>query len=465
MVRIGEVLFGTCPCEAQTDQVVNFKTRADAVTGNLHDGYEWPCSPSPTAADKVVCSYPNPTAPASHIASKARWELALTQVHNDARDPDQPGNFSKVELGAGEIDAALYAGDGSVTGTLSFDGVAGFPVAFMLAQAQDYVGYIVSYREFMARDHYRKTLTSFGPHSSDYINTFLMRGASVLRTGAADPLLGLFARPLPDPQREAEYQAFAGLQGEAAVAGYEAGLPDDSPLAGSPQQQPASKTRFGVARFSWYGGSNATDLPRVVVVDAAGQTVATNDYGEIVTTVAFPTVRTAADWVAAGRPYIWTAHWEIGVDTPPGAYGFVVDGLRRAGGATVAYDLESAAFTVSRWTSGGAIGDPVVQPDRITFTVGSAPYPNEYFAEDANDPRKPRFIDPSNVYRRTFRPRPLAWSAARAFVTVTHADNTISTIEAFLVGGEWVALYAVQPGDLVSVLPSDVVDADGNPAG
>jgi len=47
-----------------------------------------------------------------------------------------------------------------------------------IAMANDYNGYIASYREYMDRDHYRKALTGWGPHSSDYYrNTAVADGA------------------------------------------------------------------------------------------------------------------------------------------------------------------------------------------------------------------------------------------------------------------------------------------------
>ena len=39
--------------------------------------------------------------------------------------------------------------------------------------ANDYNGYIATYREYQRGDHYRKALTAYGPHSSDYLATRL----------------------------------------------------------------------------------------------------------------------------------------------------------------------------------------------------------------------------------------------------------------------------------------------------
>ena len=40
--------------------------------------------------------------------------------------------------------------------------------------ANDYNGYIATYREYQRGDHYRKALTAWGPHSSDYMATRLV---------------------------------------------------------------------------------------------------------------------------------------------------------------------------------------------------------------------------------------------------------------------------------------------------
>lgn len=465
--RIGDVLIGTCPCGAQSDQVLNFKSRTDDVIGNTYDGFEWPCAD--TDDTTVTCSYPDPSKPPSLQIPRARWERVLEQVHNDARNREGPGNFSKVELGRGSVDAALYAGDGSLTGNLSLGGIEGFPVSFMISLAQDYIGYVVSYREFMAGDDHHKSLTTFGPHSADYVNTLLLRAARTLRTGESDPLLALYARPLPDPEREAEYQAFAGPHGEAVVAAYEAALPDDAPQAGLPAQQPESRARFGVTRFSWYGGSNAVDLPHVSVVDQAGKTIAVNDHGEIVTTLALPKASDAIGW-AGERRYLWTAHWETAANEAVGTYRFAVTGRMRAGGATVGYEVVSDPFVVSPWASGAVIGEPEITGNRMRFSVGDAPYPDRYSDVDAADPRTPRYINsggPNEVrYRRTFRPRPQTWRASQVTVTIVRADGSETTMPASLEGAAtWGVDYVPQQGEWMRVDPANVMDAFGNPAG
>jgi hypothetical protein len=41
VVRLGDVVLGSCACEAQVDLILNFETRADDVEGNIHNGFPW----------------------------------------------------------------------------------------------------------------------------------------------------------------------------------------------------------------------------------------------------------------------------------------------------------------------------------------------------------------------------------------------------------------------------------------
>ena len=83
----------------------------------------------------------------------------------------------------------------------------------------------------MNRDHYRKALTAYGPHTADYMVTRLVRMAGLLKGG---PMLGPEPLDLLAQADEARQQAVATALGQAAAAaydGWEATLPDD---AGAP---------------------------------------------------------------------------------------------------------------------------------------------------------------------------------------------------------------------------------------
>ena len=49
--------------------------------------------------------------------------------------------------------------------------------------ANDYNGYIATYREYQRGDHYRKALTAWGPHSSDYLASRLVAMGGHLNGG------------------------------------------------------------------------------------------------------------------------------------------------------------------------------------------------------------------------------------------------------------------------------------------
>jgi hypothetical protein len=144
----------------------------------------------------------------------------LAQVHNDAKGWDDPayapyansepadpkdikGNFTKEELPASR----------------------GYALPVGIGHAGDYNGYTVSYREYMSRDSYRKALTSYGPHTADYMVTRLVRVAGALKGGAD------LAKEINDPQaqadearQEANARIIGGISGPAYDA-WRASLP------------------------------------------------------------------------------------------------------------------------------------------------------------------------------------------------------------------------------------------------
>ena len=61
----------------------------------------------------------------------------------------------------------------------------GYELTVPISMANDYNGYIATYREYQRGDHYRKALTGWGPHSSDYMATRLVHIGRQLRNRAA----------------------------------------------------------------------------------------------------------------------------------------------------------------------------------------------------------------------------------------------------------------------------------------
>src|SRR3954470_5010053 len=99
------------------------------------------------------------------------------------------------------------------------------------SRGNDAVANIASYREYSDRDHYRKALTGWGPHSSDYMASRLVWMARHFRdrgypiTDAADDAIA--AKNQPDLAfQDAKAQAIAEA-GARATAAYDATLPAD----------------------------------------------------------------------------------------------------------------------------------------------------------------------------------------------------------------------------------------------
>ena len=99
-----------------------------------------------------------------------------------------------------------------------------YAMTFSIAQANDYNGYIATYREYQRGDHYRKALTGWGPHSSDYMATRLVEMGGQMRGGpsggraAAGEERGRSGAPgrARDRARRPGRPVRAGLRGDAA---------------------------------------------------------------------------------------------------------------------------------------------------------------------------------------------------------------------------------------------------------
>ena len=352
-IRIGEILLASCPCEPISDMTKNFKSRADATTGDMHLGFEWPCEDR--AAGGVWCNFQRAAhQPASwqqvdreaYVRMRAQvrndatgWEddLATLQGESESPDPDAIyGNYTHEEIQ--DLD------------------VSGYRLPIMVGQANDYIGYVVSYREYQRGDHYRKALTAFGPHTSDYINTRLVRMAASLKGGPAvgDAATSAPTSALDDLLNETK-TLVVGTGASVALEGYSSVIPDDGGTPGHVVTQPASIQRFDAATFTWEGGSNWTDNPLVVVQrqadDGSWSTVATQDGGEVVLTLDYESPLSTAplDWLTGSKVYRWTAHYEAFEEMEPGAYRFVVDGHHRKGRTAIPYTVASDPFDVDAW--------------------------------------------------------------------------------------------------------------------
>ncbi|MCA1712062.1 MAG: hypothetical protein LC789_10690 [Actinobacteria bacterium] len=430
VARFGEVLLASCACEAQVDLIKNLESRANAVSGDIYDGYDWSSSCTP-AGTGYTCL--------GKAVTKDAYDRMVAQVHNDARGWDSPenvgkalsepvdpkqifGNFTKEELPAGR----------------------GFALPVGLGHSGDYNGYTVSYREYQNRESYRKALTSYGPHTADYMVTRLVRMAGALKGGPAFTLSPEeTVREAADEQRQESLATVIGNASGAAYDAYRAALPADvGPVAAL--TQPKDLQRFGAATFSWRGGSTAVDNPVARVerqVDGVWQPYADMS-GEVQTQVAFPKgVEGVADTYTGRQEWKWTAQFEafdgfparLG-QTPAGTYRFVVDGVSRTTGTDKPYTVSSQPFQVTPWT-GVTVKDAQVDPSgNVSFVVPDSDYPTSY----ASTFRTIKAEEPGNAKTKpicrtcAFRPWARYGAASSAVVTVTRASGAVEQVPATL---------------------------------
>ncbi|TXI10978.1 MAG: hypothetical protein E6Q76_03125 [Rhizobium sp.] len=384
--RMGEILLASCACEPQSDLVLNLKSRLDAQRGNIYDGFDWACLMPQYAADSkylAACEaqkqYFDPADPLNATpipgttAGKNNAALIAhmrAQVHNDARGWDAVQNIALAN--AESADNSKIWGNFTKEEIQDLGVAGGYKLPVAVGHAGDYNGYTVSYREYMNRDSYRKALTSYGPHTGDYMATRLVRMAAQLKGG---PDFVPEAHDVVAQADELRQQALAVVLGQASSAAYDgfhAALSDDmGPVA--VLAQPQDITRFNAAIFSWRGGTTAQDNPVVTVErcslypqpcskDADWAKFADMS-GEVQTRVAWPQGLPGVVSAYTGTyEWKWTANFEaysafparLG-STPEGQYRFRVNGMVRKNRAPSAYSLVSAPFRVLPWSSSSGL--------------------------------------------------------------------------------------------------------------
>ena len=480
-LRLGDILMTVCPCEQQADQSLNIKTRTDRVAGNEFLGYEPPeCNAAAELCERMYAQIRNPA---------NGWNLAQNAPYAESEDPDPAkikGNFTHDD---DERSANL-----------------GYKLTLALSMANDYNGYIVSYREYQRGDHYRKSLAGWGAHSMDYMATRLVTLGRLLQ----DPGLELPEDQQQEQNLDAKTQAdlakndaearSLGEAGGARLAAEEAALPDDAgPVVAV--REPESIQRFATAFFTWNGGSNTTDDPVVRVERRVGGEWKpyADQSGEVPVTLEFPQVDQVGDYLTGSHRWEWTAHFEAFASnfdtgapsraTPAGTYRFVVDGLIRRGGKPQPYRLESRTFEVRPW-SGITADDARVEPNRtvsfrvgprtaipvsdgVTAEIGPIDYPDSYespirYIENerwfVRDPQAPN--DPSRFewycLTCTFRPWADAGDAHAATVIVYKRGGSFRKVTATRRGDRWATTYALRRGERAYVGAGCVTDAFGN---
>jgi hypothetical protein len=511
-IRLGDLLIAVCSCEAWADQTRNIKTRTDRVQGNIHLGYDWAAQCAPSGDGTWSC--PDPRDPSRRLPpiGDHEYQRMRAQVHNDAAGWNDPSYAPWAESEPYE--------PGAIKGNYTHTELAGdqaYAMTFSIHQANDYNGYIATYRR---GDSYRKALTGWGPHSSDYMATRLVEMGGQMRGGPDPPEEPLSQKNVVDQaHQDARVTALGAIAGQYVPA-YEATLPDDG---GSAQivDQPQDIRRFSAAFLTWVGGSNYTDDPvvRVERRTSRGWQPFADQSGELPVTVRYPQPADVPAYALGAQQWRWTAHFEAFASdlanlgerpaaTPVGAYRFVVHGHRRKGHAVVAYALRSRPFDVRPWDGitvpniraerGGdvsfAVGptstyrvpaaDPTAGPrpvetkvdgagsGDVVATVGPIDYPDSY--------RSPaRFIKPARTAMRdhanpndasrfewycldcSFRPWADTGRPSCAEVTVVGPTGRTREVAATEQNGRWVARAALAAGELALIRPGGIRDGFG----
>ncbi|MBW3662895.1 MAG: neutral/alkaline non-lysosomal ceramidase N-terminal domain-containing protein [Actinobacteria bacterium] len=496
-IKLGDIIIASCACEAQVDLILNFESRANDVVGDLHDGFDWFEDPNTTCTQgesgEWTCQYADPEARGgrSWTFSDAAYQRYQAQVHNPADGWD-------------ELDYAPYANSepddpaeikGNFT-TEELDEQTGYALAIGVGHAGDYNGYTVSYREYMGYDHYRKALTSHGPHTADYMSTWMTRMARDLNDPsysyveemtAQDPTT--VARLAADEARQVAQSELLGRAAGTAYTAWLAALPADvGPAEILADGQPGDVSRFDAATVTWRGGSNAVDNPTVVVereVDGAWQPFADMS-GEVQTMLDMPNgVQGVADTYTGSQEWRWTASFEAFTggpnpalgSTPPGEYRFVIDGVISGGlgEGRSTYHLESDSFTVSVWDG---IPAPTVSVDGDVVTVQTERvlYPRTYESDFpfVSDDGRGGLVDPETgeavpddlrvCETCSFRAWAFEGEVAAVDVTIRRTDGSEEIVGATPAGdGRWtVSGLQLADGDEVVVAAGGVRDQDGN---
>ena len=521
--RIGDIFFPVCSCEQWADQSFNLKARTDKTAGNETQGhnlgYDWSVRCEPLAGGEYRCPQP-PHGNSSIVVSQAAYERMKAQVRNDAHGWNSPEYARYAE--SEPLDPKLIKGNFTHDDNGS-SAALGYAMTVPISMANDYQGYIVSYREFQQGDHYRKSLAGWGPHSSDYMTTRLVKLGRLMKggpdliesvrkpdgsdagiAGEIDPdadNVALQAKATADEPFNDVRAEILGRASRTLLAAWEQSIPPEP----EPEitRQPKDVQRFDLASVQWRGGSNYTDNPIVKVQRRAGDEwvdEASGSGGKVATTLKMPTLQEVPAYRASQADWLWTAHHEVFSSelesSKPGTYRFVISGTTRAG----AYKRTSDAFDVGPW-AGIAVDDvrreedgrvsfrvgprrfnvehddagfdPEVDPIKVPVELGPIDYPDSY----AHRPERARFIrdtrhftgpaagvDATRLFclNCTFR----AWSdtgdAVRATVTFARANGQLSRVRARPGGGRWLTERGLRPGESAYVCPGDVEDRFGN---
>src|SRR5439155_277265 len=335
--RLGGILFTVCSCEQWVEQSYNVKTRTDRVSGNEYVGYDatspnadpserctrngdgtykddgsgtgmWTCSLADLPAPAVTQKFPDKLIEhmrAQVLNDATRWDdPTCSRLGCGAQAESEPPDLTKVFGNYTHDDTTVRGGQDQGSNASKY----GYKLTVTIAMANDYNGYIASYREYMDRDHYRKALTGWGPHSSDYYATRLTQMGEALN---GDSTAGRTIEGQTDPGK-ADPASAPGTYDPAAIANGMAGY------------------RAGGQVWKWTGAFEAF-VSRFPLVDPQG--------------------------------HRYTA-------TPTGTYRFVVHGVWRKGNADVPYTRVSNSFRVKPWKGITVNSAGVDGVGHVTFAAG-----------------------------------------------------------------------------------------------
>jgi hypothetical protein len=505
-IRLGDILLTLCSCEQWKDQGMNIKTRTDRVAGNEYLGFDWTdrCVANGDRERSWTCPDPRDGGTTLYVSDRVLRRMRA-QVRNPANGWNDLANVAWAE--SEPVDPRAIKGNFTHDDDAA-SAARGYLLTVPIGMANDYNGYIATYREFQRGDHYRKALTGWGPHSADYLATRLVTLGRQLRDPSwREPRDQLQERILDWKLRLDELQqdakaAALGTVGSAAITAFETLLPDDGGPVG-PVSQPDDVERFGAALFEWVGGSNFTDNPVVRVERRVrgGWAQFADGSGEVPVTLRFPQADDVPGYLTGDHQWRWTAHFETFAApfdlrgrpraTPAGTYRFVVDGVHRAGHRAAAYRVVSREFRVSPWT-GIAVEDARLDargrasfrlgPRRALEVTGGGPklrsvigpidYPDSYRSPARFiDRERTAFRDPDApgdasrlewfCFSCSWRPWADAGDARRVRITIGRGARR-RTVTAVRRGGRWVTPMPLAAGERAWVRRGGVRDAFGN---
>jgi hypothetical protein len=503
-VRIGDILLASCSCEAQADLVRDIESRTDNSPGNIWSGFDyanqadvdqgWPTDivghqvqACFQEAGKDVYNCPDPRdrwGNARETMTKAVFDHMEAEINNDANGWNDPSYAANANSEPTDISAIKGNYTHTELGAGSYSTCGGYALSVGLGHTGDYDGYNVSYREYMARDAYRKALTSYGAHTGDYMATELVSMAANLLCGTdiaaqtTDPIA------TADEQRQSAEATALGQISSAYYDAWTAQIPDSAGPAAGVTQPAAQVQRFDDASFSWVGGDDWTDNPTVTVqrqnADGSWSTYA-DQSGEIITTLQTPAdvASNDATYYAGTDAWTWTATFEAfdsypradvpGGQVPNGTYRFHVDGFIHQGGVATPYTVDSSQFDVVPWT-GITASDLQIGAGSVSFKVDPITYPatpahkgglTNWYA-----PNPPDGANHHHILCATCTFRPWATTghvAATATVLVIAPDGTSTpyTAKCDRDTGACVASVTVVPGSTVTVPAGGIRDEYG----